>query len=127
VGASGVVATAISVTLLPIALVLILAGVVLPRIEGTFTAGPQGITGTLLGMRDLDTYTVTGPAVETALVSATTAGRIGVGDPVITVTDELLPSVDEIIVERDHELPVLLGDVWDALDEKLAAGEDSGR
>jgi hypothetical protein len=52
VGASGVVATAISVTLLPIALVLILAGVVFPRIEGTFTADPQGLTASLLAAFD---------------------------------------------------------------------------
>jgi hypothetical protein len=36
-------ATAVSVTLLPIGLVCLLAGVVLPRIEGVFTTGPRGV------------------------------------------------------------------------------------
>lgn len=47
-------------TLLPIGLVCLLAGVVLPRIEGVFTAGPQGISAPLLAVHKLDTYTVTG-------------------------------------------------------------------
>ena len=41
IGASGLCATAVSVTLLPIGLVCLVAGVVLPRIEGNFTAGPE--------------------------------------------------------------------------------------
>jgi hypothetical protein len=90
IGASGLCATAVSVTLLPIGLVCLLAGVVLPRIEGVFTAGPQGISAPLLAVHKLDTYTVTGPAVAAAQAAALASGQ-----------------------------PVLLGDVWDALEERL--------
>ena len=93
IGASGLCATAVSVTLLPIGLVCLLAGVVLPRIEGVFTAGPQGISAPLLAVHKLDTYTVTGPAV-----AAAQAGALARGQP---------------------SGPVLLGDVWDALEERL--------
>lgn len=89
IGASGLCATAVSVTLLPIGLVCLLAGVVLPRIEGVFTAGPRGISAPLLAVHKLDTYTVIGSAV-----TATQAAALASG-------------------------PVLLGDVWDALEERL--------
>src|SRR6266851_6329685 len=74
IGASGLCATAVSVTLLPIVLFCLLAGVVLPRIEGVFTAGPQGISAPLLAVHKLDTYTVTGPALESGQVPALPAG-----------------------------------------------------
>lgn len=92
-GASGLCATAVSVTLLPIGLVCLLAGVVLPRIEGVFTAGPQGISAPLLAVHKLDTYIVTGSAV-----TAAPAAGLAPGQP---------------------SRPVLLGDVWDALEERL--------
>ncbi len=41
IGASGLCATAVSVTLLPIGLVCLLAGVVLPRIEGVSRPAPR--------------------------------------------------------------------------------------
>jgi hypothetical protein len=100
IGAAGLCATAISVTLLPIGFACLLAGVVLPRIEGIFTAGPQGISATLLAAHKIDTYTVTGPAVEAPRVL-----ELAPGQP---------PG------------PVLLGDVWDALDERLNAKDGFG-
>lgn len=97
IGASGLCATTVSVTLLPIGLVCLLAGVVLPRIEGVFTAGPQGISAPLLAVHKLDTYTVTGTAVTADQAAALASGRpAGI---------------------------VLLGDVWDALEERLGVAD----
>jgi hypothetical protein len=101
IGLSGLCATAVSVTVLPIGLVCLLAGVVLPRIEGAFTAGPQGITATLLAAHKIDAcYTVTGPAVE--------------------AVELLAPVQDQVLLAPGQpDGPVLLGDVWDALDKKV--------
>jgi len=48
VGISGVAGVPISVALLPLGLVSLIAGVVLPRIEGKFTASGSGVSADLL-------------------------------------------------------------------------------
>src|SRR6266571_5650932 len=53
-GAAGVCGTAISVTLLPLGFICLVAGVVLPRIEGKFTAGPSGLSAEILAVHQLD-------------------------------------------------------------------------
>lgn len=92
VGATGVCETAISLTLLPLGFVSLVAGVVLPRIEGSFTAGPSGVSAEVLAVHRLDQarYVVSGPAL----------------------------SADESLAMAAAEEPprVTLGDVWDGLD-----------
>lgn len=77
-GASGVTGVAISVALLPIGFVCLVAGVVLPRIEGSFTAGPSGLSGNL---RPLDLrYTVSGPAIEGGVAALPGSEQVTLGD-----------------------------------------------
>lgn len=96
-GAAGVCGTEISLTLLPIGFVALVAGVVLPRIEGKFTAGPSGLTAEMLAVHELDQprYVLSGPALaaDTTDISGVT-GRAAVPD-----------------TQR-----ITIGDVWDALD-----------
>ena len=96
-GAAGVSGTAISVTLLPIGLVLVVAGVVLPRIEGKFTAGPSGLSADMLAVHLLDQprFVASGPA----LAAERPAG-------------ELLPGA----AAENPGSQITFGDVWDALD-----------
>ena len=98
-GAAGVCGTAISVTLLPIGFVCLVAGVVLPRIEGKFTAGPSGLTAEILAVHELDQprYVISGPA----LATETTDTGAGIGGA----------------AEPDAQR-ITIGDVWDALDER---------
>lgn len=98
-GAAGTSGTAISVALIPIGFVSLVAGVVLPRIEGKFTAGPSGLAGEMRPVHELDQprYVISGPAVETSdTVEANAAGVGGTTEPDI---------------QR-----IAIGDVWDALD-----------
>ena len=90
VAATGVCGTAISVTLLPIGFVSLVAGVVLPRIEGKFTAGPSGLSAEVMAVHRLDQarWVASGPALAPEGSSLTTA----------------------------EEPQITLGDVWDALD-----------
>jgi hypothetical protein len=64
-GAAGLPATAISLMLLPLGFICLIAGVVLPRIEGGFSASPKGVSATLAAVHDLDrtTYIASGPAL----------------------------------------------------------------
>jgi hypothetical protein len=48
-GASGLCTTAISAILVPIGFVCLVAGVVLPRIEGKLTVGPSQISADIVG------------------------------------------------------------------------------
>ncbi len=101
-GAAGVCGTAISVTLLPLGFICLVAGVVLPRIEGKFTAGPSGLSAEMLAVHQLDRprYVVSGPAV--------------VADEHDAVAGELKAAAGTApAAER-----ITLGDVWDALDAK---------
>jgi hypothetical protein len=94
-GASGLCATAIGVTLLPIGFVSLVAGVVLPRIEGRFTAGPSGLSAEIFPVHQLDRprYVISGPALAPDTPHATDAG--------------------EANATRDRPT---IGDVWDAID-----------
>ena len=98
-GIANVSGTAISVTLLPLGFILLIAGVILPRIEGKFTASPSGLSAEMLPVHALDprTYVISGTAV------ATVEGRLA-----------LEGAEGESIVEQ-----IKLGDVHDAL---VAAG-----
>lgn len=100
-GASGLCGTPISLSLMTLGFACLITGVVLPRIEGKFTAGTSGVTAELLAVHQLDslTFVASAPAVASpqpdTLVYGTTL-------TVATETPELLP--------------IKLGDVWDALE-----------
>jgi hypothetical protein len=91
--------TAISLTLLPLGFVSLVAGVVLPRIEGKFTAGPSGLSAEVMAVHRLDRYVISGPALATDESSP-------------LLSNGVKPGTD---AER-LESQVTLGDVWDALD-----------
>ena len=101
-GASGVCGTAISLSLLPIGFVGLVAGVVLPRIEGKFTAGPSGLTAEMLAVHELDQprYVLSGPALATE-IPHTGSGDAGSGGAAVPDTER-----------------ITIGDVWDALDAR---------
>jgi hypothetical protein len=104
-GASGLTTTAISVTMLPLGIILLVLGVALPRLRGQFTAGPTGIGADMLRLDEVDPMRaiMSVPAAAslpaplalaaTALESPPANGSSGSATPVITI-----------------------GDVWDAFD-----------
>jgi hypothetical protein len=100
-GAAGVRGTAISATLLSLGFISLVAGVVLPRIEGKFTAGPSGLTAEVLAVHDLD------PPVFVAAGLAVAVER-----PDRAVADELERSAGT----APAYVWVSIGDIWDALD-----------
>lgn len=102
-GAAGVCGTAISVALLPIGFVSLVAGVVMPRIEGKFTAGPSGLTAEMLPVHELDQprYVISGPALA---VGTAELGNTGIAD-----SDKL--------TEPDSQR-ITIGDVWDAFEAR---------
>lgn len=77
-GAAGIVGTVISAVLLPIGFICLVAGVVLPRIEGSFTAGPSGLSANLRPISPR--YTASGPALEVGAGVTATADPITLGD-----------------------------------------------
>jgi hypothetical protein len=97
-GASGLCPTAISVTMLPLGFLLLVAGVILPRLRGPFSAGPTAVTGEVVPVYELDkfSFSATGRAIAPLDVAVEEA-RVGVVAP----APEL----------------VKLGDVWDAIEE----------
>jgi len=100
-GASGLSGVPISLALLPLGFACLIAGVVLPRIEGKFTAGTSGVSAELLPVHKLDslTYTASAPALAAAQVDVVVHGE--------TATNTADGQIDEWIK---------LGDVWDALE-----------
>jgi hypothetical protein len=101
-GASGIPGVPISLALLTLGFVSLIAGVVLPRIEGKFSAGSGGVTAELLAVHKLDSLTFTASA------PALAAG-------------ELNPLVDgdtaTAIEHAEIDKRITLGDVWDALEQ----------
>jgi hypothetical protein len=99
-GAAGVCGTAISASLLPLGFISLIAGVVLPRIEGKFTAGPSGLTAEMLAVHQLDAYgyAVYGPAFADRQTSPAMATGPESG-----------------VEPTPREEQIALGDVWDAL------------
>lgn len=95
-GAADVTGQSTSVTLLSIGFASLVAGVVLPRIEGKFTAGPSGVSAEVLAVHHLDPqFAITGPA----LAQDSDDGGAG--------------------AEADQKPQgprVTIGDVWDALE-----------
>jgi hypothetical protein len=102
IGASGVAGVPISLTLLPLGFAALIAGVVLPRIEGRFTAGSSGVSAELLAVHKLDslTFTASAPALASFPDGAPPTGHADTGT-------EDVPAAE----------PIKLGDVWDALEE----------
>jgi hypothetical protein len=99
-GAASIRGTSISVTLLTLGFICLLAGVVLPRIEGKFTAGPSGLSADIAAVHLLDRrYIVSGPELAVEQVDGVVAGELQVG-------------VEAALAAKR----VALGDVWDALD-----------
>lgn len=94
VGATGVCGTPISLTLLPLGFVSLVTGVVLPRIEGKFTAGPSGVSAEVMAVHRLDQarYVISGPALAE------------------------LPSSGAATPAAEPGSRITLGDAWDALD-----------
>jgi hypothetical protein len=101
-GASGLSGVPISLALLPLGFAALIAGVILPRIEGKFTAGTSGVSAELLPVHELDalTYVATGPAVAASQVDA-------------LVRPETVTGTTDIPVP----VRIKLGDVWDALED----------
>ena len=99
-GASDLAGTAISLTLLPIGFVCLVAGVVLPRIEGKFTAGPSGLSAEIMAVHRLDQPRFVASAPALAAVNF---------DPLV---DAEPPGADA----EPARAQITLGDVWDALD-----------
>jgi hypothetical protein len=97
-GASGLCNTATSATLIPIGFISLVAGVVLPRIEGKLTVGPSRISADILGVSTLDQLSVSTSAPAVLLREVQT--REGV----------------HAIEAAQQAGAVTLGDVWDALD-----------
>lgn len=60
-GASGLSGTPISLSLITLGFACLITGVVLPRIEGKFTAGTSGVTAELLAVHQLDSLTLVAP------------------------------------------------------------------
>lgn len=81
-GASGHPSVPVSLSLLPLGFVSIVAGVVLPRIEGRFAAGTSGVSADLPAVHELDppTYTASGPALAPPPAQQGQAAQIKLGD-----------------------------------------------
>jgi hypothetical protein len=86
VGVSGITSTVVAVTALPLGMILLIAGAVLPRLKGPFTAGPTGIGADMLPLHEVDRFS--------AFLR--------------------IPAVAPDAPAGKH--PVRLGDVWEALD-----------
>jgi len=83
IGLSGLCATAVSTAALPVGLILVISGAVLPRVEGKFTAGPHGVSGSMRGVGELD-YWIIGPAVQSGTAGVTGVGAIQIPTPAIS-------------------------------------------
>ena len=105
-GSSGLAGTSISVTMLLIGFICLVIGVALPRVEGSFTAGPEGITAQMRPVDEVEkSFTATGPALAPA-------GEIVIEGETARVKVEAVPGKVEVAA------PVpALGDVWDALED----------
>jgi hypothetical protein len=101
VGASGVAGVPISLALLPLGFASLIAGVILPRIEGKFTAGSSGVSAELLAVHKLDILSFTASAP--ALATADGHGQLD-GDE----TGDITPGLTAEAIK--------LGDVWEALE-----------
>jgi hypothetical protein len=110
-GAAGAADTAVNVTLLTLGFICLVAGVVLPRIEGKFTAGPSGLSADMLAVHQIDrpTYVATGPVLADEQVRAQVEGDLAIGA-------ETAPAGQQIT----------LGDVWDALNAAGIGPQQSG-
>jgi hypothetical protein len=104
-GASGLTATPIAVTMLPLGMILLVLGVALPRLRGSFTAGPTGVGADMLRLDEVDPtrVTVSLPAGITSTVAMADGG---------TAADELQVTRS---IDWPAPPPVTIGDVWDAL------------
>jgi hypothetical protein len=115
IGLSGLCATAVSTAALPVGLVLVLSGAVLPRVEGKFSAGPHGISATILGSRA--EYVVFGPPVTSAPAGVTGVGAIQIPTPAVSGEGHVHSTDGGDGGEIGGQLPapVALGDVREAV------------
>ena len=97
-GASGLCTTATSAILVPIGFICLVAGVVLPRIEGKLTVGPSQITADIVGISTLDQLSVSTSAPAVVL------REIQTSEGVLAIEAAQPPGA------------ITLGDVWDALE-----------
>jgi hypothetical protein len=97
-GASGLCSTPTSATLIPLGFVCLVAGVVLPRIEGNLTVGPSQVSADIVGITTLEQLSVSTSAPAVVLREVQTQ------EGVLAIETAQLPGA------------VTLGDVWDALD-----------
>jgi hypothetical protein len=108
-GAAGVRGTAISLALLPIGFVCLVAGVLLPRIEGKVTVAPNQLTADVLAVHTLDQLSITTSTPAVTLRAVETIGGVRAIEAVQSVG------------------AVTLGDVWDAFDALgIRPGSDAG-
>lgn len=109
-GADGVTSAPVDETLITLGFLSLVAGVVLPRIEGTFAAGPTGVSGAMRGVQDLDPgrYLITGPAVASNVRTSRADGE--------AETDG-----GELSAPR-----ITIGDVWDALEAAGVHADGAG-
>jgi hypothetical protein len=128
IGLSGLCVTAVSTAALPVGLILVISGAVLPRIEGKFSAGPHGITAPLLAVHELEKYTVTGPALAPVPDLVTGSGVVALPKPTIDGNGGASGSDDGGASNAQGggnggrlPAPITLGDVWDAIKAKLDA------
>jgi hypothetical protein len=106
-GASGLCTTTASAMLVPIGFVCLVAGVVLPRIEGKLTVGPSQISAEVVGVRTLDQLSVSTSAPAVVLSEVQTR------EGLIAIEAAQPPDA------------ITLGDVWDAL-EAAGVKRESG-
>jgi hypothetical protein len=104
-GAAGVSSAAISLTLIPIGFICLVAGVVLPRIEGKLTVGPSHLSADMVAVHTLDQLTLTKSAPAVVL------REVQSGEGLLAIE------------AAQPQGAVTMGDVWDALD---AAGVGPG-
>ena len=100
-GSSGLCNTAISLSLMTLGFACLITGVILPRIEGKFTAGTSGVTADLLAVHRLD-----------SLNYVVSASAVASPQPDFLVHQGVIGGKGKL---RELDL-VKLGDVWDALE-----------
>jgi hypothetical protein len=104
-GAADVSGASISVTLMTLGFICLISGVVLPRIEGKFTAGPSGLSAQMLAVHKLDMYRYIASGPVTGVIRHLADSDAAAGSDMETEP-----------TKYPGDAYVTVGDVWDALD-----------
>jgi hypothetical protein len=89
-GASSAASAPKGVTLITLGFAALVAGIILPRIDGKFSAGSSGVTADLI--------------------------PVHIVDATFTASARAIADSDEETAEGAGSLPITVGDVWDALE-----------